>query len=143
MRVTTAFKCLMDLPGVTVSEVDFQPAKVVVTVKLRCTRLACPECGFTTRARYDTRDSEGSRRAKPRVRVPEAHQGGCKLRKIPTMGWIPDDLVSFRGEPRGRPRSNHRYKPLCGVQAQDFGAAWWGRSRGGPCPAMWVARVLQ
>jgi len=55
VRVTTAFKCLMDLPGVTVSEVDFQPAKVVVTVKLRCTRLACPECGFTTRARYDTR----------------------------------------------------------------------------------------
>lgn len=55
MRVTTAFKRLMDLPGVTVSEVDFQPAKVVVTVRLRSRRLCCPECGFSTRARYDTR----------------------------------------------------------------------------------------
>jgi len=55
MRVTTAFKRLMDLPGVTVSDVDFQPAKVVVTVMLRGRKLFCPECGFTTKARYDTR----------------------------------------------------------------------------------------
>ena len=31
MRATTVFKRLMDLPGVTVTDVDFQPAKVVVT----------------------------------------------------------------------------------------------------------------
>ena len=55
MRVTTAFKRLMDLSGVTVTEVDFQPAKVVVTVKLRRAKLRCSECGFTTKARYDTR----------------------------------------------------------------------------------------
>lgn len=55
MRVTTAFKRLMDLPGVTVTDVDFQPGKVVVTVKLRSGKLHCPTCGFTTRARYDTR----------------------------------------------------------------------------------------
>ena len=55
MRVTTAFKRLMDLPGVTVTEVDFQPARVVVAVRLRSAKLFCPECGFTTRARYDTR----------------------------------------------------------------------------------------
>ena len=55
MRVTTAFKRLMDLPGVTVSEVDFQPARVVVTVRLRSRKLFCPDCGFTTKARYDTR----------------------------------------------------------------------------------------
>src|ERR1039458_1626149 len=45
----------MDLPGVTVTDVDFQPAKVVVTVRLRRSKLSCPACGFTTRARYDTR----------------------------------------------------------------------------------------
>src|SRR5450759_1140047 len=48
-------KRLMDLPGVTVSDVDFQPAKVVVTGMLRGRKLFCPECGFTTKARYDTR----------------------------------------------------------------------------------------
>ena len=55
MRVTTAFKRLMDLPGVTVSEVVFQPSQVVVTVRLRSRRLCCPDCGFSTKARYDTR----------------------------------------------------------------------------------------
>jgi hypothetical protein len=54
VRATTAFKRLMDLPGVTVTDVDFQPAKVVVTVRLRRSKLPCPACGFTTRARYDT-----------------------------------------------------------------------------------------
>ena len=60
MRATTAFKRLMDLPGVTVSDVDFQPARVVVTVKLSSRKLHCPECGFTTRARYDTRPVSSS-----------------------------------------------------------------------------------
>lgn len=55
MRVTTAFKRLMDLPGVTVTDVGFLAAKVLVTVKLRSKRLACPECRFTAKARYDTR----------------------------------------------------------------------------------------
>jgi transposase len=55
VRVTTAFKRLLDLPGVTVTEVDFQPARVVVTVRLRRAKLSCPECGFSTKARYDTR----------------------------------------------------------------------------------------
>ncbi len=55
MRVTTAFKRLMDLPGVSVTDVDFQTARVVVTVRLRSRQLFCPECGFRTKARYDTR----------------------------------------------------------------------------------------
>ena len=55
VRVTTAFKRLMDLPGVTVTDVVFEPARVVVTVKLRSGKLCCPECGYTTKARYDTR----------------------------------------------------------------------------------------
>ena len=55
MRVTTAFKRLLDLPGVTVTDVDFSEVRVVVTVKLRQRRLRCPECSFTTMARYDSR----------------------------------------------------------------------------------------
>lgn len=60
MRVTTAFKRLLDLPGVTVSEVSFEELRVVVTVKLRRRHLACPKCGFTTRSRYDTRQVPSS-----------------------------------------------------------------------------------
>ena len=60
MRTTTVFKRLMDLPGVTVSKVNFQPAKVVVAVKLRDLRLSCPACEFTTRARYDARPVSSS-----------------------------------------------------------------------------------
>ena len=50
----------MDLPGVTVTDVDFQPVKVVVTVKLRSRKLACPACAFTTKARYDSRPVSSS-----------------------------------------------------------------------------------
>ena len=55
MRATTAFKRLIDLRGVVVTEVGFGPAQVVVTVRLRSRRLTCPLCRFTTRARYDRR----------------------------------------------------------------------------------------
>jgi transposase len=55
VRATTAFKRLIDLCGVSVTEVGSGPDQVVVTVRLRSRRLACPLCGFTTRARYDLR----------------------------------------------------------------------------------------
>ena len=55
MRVNTAFKRLMRLPGVTVADVDFDAAKVVVTVRLRSGKLRCPDCEFTTKYRHDTR----------------------------------------------------------------------------------------
>jgi len=55
VRVTTAFKRLLDLSGVTIADVDFQQARVVVTVRLRSRKLRCPDCGFITRSRYDVR----------------------------------------------------------------------------------------
>lgn len=55
MRVTTAFKRLLRLPGVDVTAVEFGTVAVVVVVALRRRRLACPECGWSTRARYDHR----------------------------------------------------------------------------------------
>ena len=60
MRATTVFKRLMDLPGVTVTDVDFQSAMVVVTIKLASRKLHCPACHFTTKARYDTRPVSSS-----------------------------------------------------------------------------------
>lgn len=51
MRVTTAFKHLLDLPGVVVTDVVFEPARVVVRVKLRRRKLVCPHCSFSTSGR--------------------------------------------------------------------------------------------
>lgn len=58
MRVTAAFSRLLRLPGVVVRKVAFEPGKVVVTVALRRRRLLCPECSFSTAARYDRRPVE-------------------------------------------------------------------------------------
>ena len=72
MRVTTAFKRLLDLPAVNIAEVDFQVAKVVVTLKLARRRLAA-------RARQRRRDGRlgrglplggGGRARAPRGRHP-------------------------------------------------------------------------
>jgi transposase len=45
----------MDLPGINVTDVEFLADKVVVTVTLARRKLVCPECDYTTKARYDTR----------------------------------------------------------------------------------------
>ena len=56
MRVTTAFSRLLRLgKGVVVKKVRFAPDSVIVEVALRRRRLICPECGYSTRARKDTR----------------------------------------------------------------------------------------
>jgi transposase len=51
MRVTSAFCRLLDLPGVWVRSVCFEPGLVVVTVALRRRRLLCPKCSYSTRHR--------------------------------------------------------------------------------------------
>ena len=55
MRVTAAFNRLLALPGTTVREVSFEPARITVTVALRRRRLVCADCRYSTKARYDTR----------------------------------------------------------------------------------------
>src|ERR1019366_10214878 len=55
VRVTTAFSRLVRLPGLWVRKVRFEPGRVIVEVALRRRRLLCPECGFSTAARKDTR----------------------------------------------------------------------------------------
>jgi len=52
VRVTAAFSRLLDLPGVRVRSVSFEPGRVVlVTVALRRRRLHCPKCSYSTRNR--------------------------------------------------------------------------------------------
>lgn len=55
MRVTTAFKRLLNLDGINVTAVEFEPSRVVVTVGLRRRKIECPDCSFSTNYRYDTR----------------------------------------------------------------------------------------
>jgi transposase len=55
VRATTLLNNLLDLPGVDVSGVSFDGRRMLVEVRLRAQRLACPLCSFTTRARYDIR----------------------------------------------------------------------------------------
>jgi transposase len=55
VRVTTAFNRLVGLPGIRVSDVSFGTGVVGVTVALRRKKLLCPRCGYSTRARRDTR----------------------------------------------------------------------------------------
>ena len=56
MRATTLLNGLLDLPGITARGVSLpQPGQLVVEVALRRQRLVCPECGWSTRARYDRR----------------------------------------------------------------------------------------
>ncbi len=55
MRVTTAFSRLLHLSGIWVREVRFEGSSILVRVALRRRRLACPDCDFTTAARYDRR----------------------------------------------------------------------------------------
>jgi transposase len=54
MRVTSAFSRLLDLPGVWVRSVSFEPDRVLVVVGLRRRRLRCPKCSYSTRHREST-----------------------------------------------------------------------------------------
>src|SRR4051795_5790701 len=49
VRVTTAFKRLLRLPGASVVDVSFTAEGVLVTVRLRRRRRVCSSCGQTGR----------------------------------------------------------------------------------------------
>jgi transposase len=51
MRVTAAFSRLLDLSGIWVRKVRFEPDRVVVHVALRRKKLQCPKCSYSTRHR--------------------------------------------------------------------------------------------
>jgi len=93
MRVNTAFKRLLRLPGVTVTGVAFREKQIEVTVTLRQRRLRCPECTYTTSSRYDTRPVESAWRhldlcawrlvVKASLRRLECPVHGVKVEQVP------------------------------------------------------------
>ena len=100
MRVTTAFSWLLRLgKGVVVKQVRFEPDRVIVEVALRRRRLICPECGYSTRARKDTRPENSVWRHLDlgvwRLEVQ------CQRRRL----WCPEHGARTEGVPFARPRS--------------------------------------
>ena len=57
MRATTLLNRLLDLPGISVCDAAWHGKQLVVDVRLRASRLVCPEpgCPHVSRAAYDTR----------------------------------------------------------------------------------------
>jgi transposase len=100
VRVTTAFSRLLRLgKGVVVKKVRFEPDRVIVEVALRRRRLVCPECGYSTRARKDTRPENSVwRHLDLGIWRLEVH---CRRRRL----WCPEHGARTEGVPFARPRS--------------------------------------
>jgi transposase len=99
VRVTTAFKRLLRLDGVNVTDVSFLPALIIVTVVLRRRRLVCGHCGFKTRYRYDTRPAES------RWRHLDLGVWRVELRASLRRLECPTHGVVVEGVPFARPRA--------------------------------------
>jgi transposase len=99
VRVTAAFNRLLALPGTTVREVSFEPARITVTVALRRRRLVCADCQYSSRARYDTRTVDSSWR--------HLDLGSCRLVIKARLRRItcPQHGVRTEGVPFARPES--------------------------------------
>ena len=99
MRVTTTFSRLLRLKDVWVKKVRFEPDRVVVEVALRRKRLECPECGYSTRGRKDTRPQNTVwRHLDLGVWRLEVH---CRRRRL----WCPEHGARTEGVPFARPGS--------------------------------------
>jgi len=84
---------------VWVKKVRFEPDRVVVEVALRRKRLECPECGYSTRARKDTRPEDTVwRHLDLGVWRLEVH---CRRRRL----WCPEYGARTEGVPFARPGS--------------------------------------
>ena len=90
---------MLDLSGITVTDVRFCADAVVVGVRLRSRLLRCPWCAFTTKARYDTRGVPSTWRhpdlAARRLRI------SADLRRL----YCPVHGVITEGVPFARPGS--------------------------------------
>jgi transposase len=97
VRVTTAFSRLLRLSGVWVRKVRFDPDRVIVEVALTRRRLICPECGYSTAARKDTRPENSVwRHLDLGLWRLEVH---CRRRRL----WCPVHGARTEGVPFARP----------------------------------------
>jgi transposase len=99
VRVTAAFNKMLALVGAWVTKVAFDTDVIVVSVRLRRFKLACPYCEFQTWHRYDTRPADSTWRALDlgawRVMV------AARLRRL----RCPEHGVVVEGVPFARPGS--------------------------------------
>ena len=97
MRVTTAFSRLLNLTGVWVRQVRFEPDRVVVEVALKRRRLVCPLCEYSTASRKDTRPVDSVwRHLDLGIWRLEIH---CRRRRL----WCPQHGARTEGVPFARP----------------------------------------
>jgi transposase len=101
VRATTLLNVLLELPGVRVSKAAVCDGELRVTVRLRRRRLECPQCSFTTRNRYDTREVDSSWR--------HLDMGGrvCRILLRRRRLRCPAHGVLAEGVPFARPDSRH------------------------------------
>src|SRR6266540_2818635 len=114
VRVTTAFNRLLALPGTTVREVSFEPAQITVTVALRRRRLACADCQYSTRARYDPARSTRAGGTWTLAAGGCSSGPGCAGLSAPPMACAPRacrSLGSSRASPATSRTWSHGWRP--------------------------------
>ena len=84
MRVTTAFKRLLRLPGASVADVSFGAEGVVVTVRLRRRRRVCAACGQTGR----------------QLEIRRSGRVGGEVARMPPRIWLETGDCGRSGRPR-------------------------------------------
>ena len=137
MRVTTAFKRLLRLPGASVIDVSFTGEGVVVTVRLRRRRRVCSACGQTGRLEiHDRRSSAGGTWIWAPAAAGSSASCGCCAARTAACGWRPcrgrgrarTTRATSRTPWRGWPsRWRSRRSPGCSGSA--------GQPSGGSCSA--------
>jgi len=101
MRVCTAFKRLLRLPGSSVIDVSFATEGVTVTVKLRRRRRVCSRCGQTG-SRLEIHDHRTKRCRHLDLRASRCVIE-CELRRL----RCPDCGVRLEAVPWARPEATH------------------------------------
>jgi Helix-turn-helix domain of transposase family ISL3/Transposase len=99
VRVTTAFSRLLNLRGVWVRQVHFEPDRVVLEVALKRRRLLCPLCEYSMASRKDKRPVDSIwRHLDLGIWRLEIH---CRRRRL----WCPQHGARTEGVPFARPGS--------------------------------------
>lgn len=101
MRASTLLNSLLELPGARVGKAAVCDGELQVRVRLRCRRLRCPQCPFTTQHCYDTREVDSSWR--------HLDMGGrvCRILLRRRRLRCPAHGVLAQAVPFARPDSRH------------------------------------
>jgi transposase len=98
MRVTAVFNKILNLVGVCVSKVVFEPeeGRWVVTVRLRRHKLVCAHCEFSTWSGYDTRQVDSTWRALDLGRWKVTVRARLRRLACPTHGVVTEGVPFAR-----------------------------------------------